>query len=316
MVHEHDLITRKNGYSSTVPAKLYQFPLNLSYAQTAHRMQGQTVKAGTKVIIHWVKAMKRGMAYVMLGRSQRLEDIYIAGELDPSQIKCDQEALKESERLEEIFNNNQAEEAERRSKMWKISYLNVRSLNAHLNDVKKDNFLLDSDLLGLAETWIDEGNFEDIFALDDFAHCHANAGRGKGLSGYTKMKLVTQPEIISTTSHSAILFRTDNFDIIFLYLSSDYNRKSVFTTLENWIQPNRPTAVIGDVNEDFLDNPNITHFMRIKGFYQMIDKPTCETGSLLDHIYVNNAMDQLGFTTRADAAYYSDHDIVSLYVSK
>ena len=83
MVHEHDLITRKNGYSSTAKAKLHQFPLNLSYAQTAHRMQGQTVKAGTKVIIHWVKAMKRGMAYVMLGRSQRLEDIYIAGKLDP-----------------------------------------------------------------------------------------------------------------------------------------------------------------------------------------------------------------------------------------
>ena len=158
MVHEHDLITRNGGHSSPVPAKLYKFPLNLSYAQRAHRMQGQTVNAGTKVIIHWVKAMKRGMAYVMLGRSQRLEDIYIAGELDPSQIKCDPEALEESERLEEIFNKNQAEEAERRSKMWKVSYLNVRSLNAHLNDVKKDNFPLDSDLLGLAETWIDGGN--------------------------------------------------------------------------------------------------------------------------------------------------------------
>ena len=48
----------------------------------------------------------------------------------------------------------------------------------------------------------------------------------------------------------------------------------------------------------------------------MVHKPTHESGSLLDHIYINDGLDQTGFSTQVDACYYSDHDIVSLYVSK
>ena len=42
----------------------------------------------------------------------------------------------------------------------------------------------------------------------------------------------------------------------------------------------------------------------------------CDTGSTLDHIYVNNAMKMKGITTEIDAAYYSDHDIISLNIPK
>ena len=49
--------------------------------------------------------MPDGMSYVMLGRSERLQDIYIAcdGELDTTAIKCNPDALEESKRLEQIF---------------------------------------------------------------------------------------------------------------------------------------------------------------------------------------------------------------------
>ena len=86
--------------------------------------------------------------------------------------------------------------------------------------------------------------------------------------------------------------------------------------LDNWIQGYTPTAVLGDVNENVLKGSMFEKFMRSKGFYQMVDRPTCDTGSLLDHIYVNDAMDQIGFSIQVDACYYSDHDIVSLYVTK
>ena len=59
---EYNLVSRR-GYGQAAKAKLIQFPLNLCYAQTAHRMQGQTVKAGTKVVLHWSKRMQNGMAY-------------------------------------------------------------------------------------------------------------------------------------------------------------------------------------------------------------------------------------------------------------
>ena len=110
--------------------------------------------------------------------------------------------------------------------------------------------------------------------------------------------------------------QTSHFNIIFLYLSNDYDKQTVFDLLEEWIQTPTPTAVMGDINEDALDNSVFEKFMRSKGFYQMVDKPTRESGKLIDHIYVNDQMDQIGFSTQVDANYYSDHDIISLYVSK
>ena len=121
---------------------------------------------------------------------------------------------------------------------------------------------------------------------------------------------------MSSISASAILFKTTYFNIIFLYLSNDYNKQNVFNLLDNWIQVQTPTAVMGDINEDALENSMFQKFMKSKDFYQMVDKPTRESGKLIDHIYVNHAMDEMGFSTQVDASYFSDHDIITLCVSK
>ena len=47
------------------------------------------------------------MAYVMFGRTELLNDMYIADKFSVEQIKCDPSALIESNRLLEIFDNNQ-----------------------------------------------------------------------------------------------------------------------------------------------------------------------------------------------------------------
>ena len=306
-------VKSRRGYATTASARLFQFPLSPCYAQTSHRMQGQTVQAESKVIIHWTKAMQNGMAYVMLGRSTRRQDIYIAGELDTSQIRCDQDALEESKRLNDVFDKNVAEMNEKRSKNWKVSYLNVRSLRAHQEDVRKDNFLIDSDILGLGETNLYN---DETVHFDGFKGSFGNFGKGKGVAGFAKMDLAAHPEIMSSSTASAILMKTSQFNVIFLYLSDNYDKQTVFDLLEKWIQTPAPTAVMGDINEDALDNSIFETFMRSKGFYQMVDKPTRESGKLIDHIYVNDQMDQIGFSTQVDANYYSDHDIISLYVSK
>ena len=53
------------------------------------------------------------MAYVMLGRTELLNDMYIAGDFSVEQIKCDQAALFESKRLLEIFDNSEKEQMEK-----------------------------------------------------------------------------------------------------------------------------------------------------------------------------------------------------------
>ena len=50
------------------------------------------------------------MAFVQLGRCERLEDIYIIPEpeLNVDAIRCDPEALAETERLEKIFDDTKS----------------------------------------------------------------------------------------------------------------------------------------------------------------------------------------------------------------
>ena len=55
--------------------------------------QGQTIKSGSKVVVNWSNKLPPGLAYVMLSRAERLEDVYIAGRFDASKIKCVPEAL-------------------------------------------------------------------------------------------------------------------------------------------------------------------------------------------------------------------------------
>ena len=45
------------------------------------------------------------MAYVALGRSEELKDIYIKGKVDPKGIHASPEALAETIRLQTIFDN-------------------------------------------------------------------------------------------------------------------------------------------------------------------------------------------------------------------
>ena len=267
-----------------------------------------------------MKGLQKGMAYVMLGRSSRLQDIFIAGELDVNEIKCDPNALEESNRLDEMFDQSVEKEQERRSQHWKISYLNVRSMKAadgHAKDVAKDNFIMDSDIFGLGETWLEE---DQEVHFEGFSGYFANFGSGKGIAGYSNLDLVAQPERYGSETYSAMMLKTSNFHIVFLYLSKNYDRQGLSYHLNLWIEEDVPTAVIGDINENLLKMPmkeaKFAKMMKQKGFHQLIKEPTCHTGSLIDHLYVNNAMKALNISSQTDPAYYSDHDIISLYIPK
>ena len=121
---------------------------------------------------------------------------------------------------------------------------------------------------------------------------------------------------MATNNHSLILLKTSYFNIVFLYLSQGYTKDDVFTLLNNWINNETPTAVMGDVNENLLENSCFEKFMKSKSFSQMITKPTYKYGSMIDHLYVNEAMKQKNIFCEQNCSYYSDHDIISLYIKQ
>ena len=253
-----------------------------------------------------------GLAYVALSRAQEMKDVYIKGDLERAGIHASPDALAESDRLQAIFDQNLAKISERAEKYWQISYLNVRSLKCHKEDVEKDNFLMSADVFSLAETWLKPG---EVVEFDGFEGVFAGHGKGKGISSFSRIEC-TLVYSIATEKFSSIHLRFPKFDVISMYLSSGCNKEEIFGHLETWIDTGRPTAIMGDFNINYSRDDKLIGSIEKLGFLQLIQEPTRVSGSLIDHIYVNEALKLLGVFTQQDSAYYSDHDMITLYIRK
>ena len=159
------------------------------------------------------------MAYVCLGRSEKLKDIYISGQLDIDGIHCSPDALAETKRLQHIFDENLLKEKEKRNLFWKICYLNISSLRNKQEDVSNDNYLLDSDIFSLGETHLIPG---ETVHFPEYTGHYASSGRWRGTVAYSKMDLCAQPSTVIMENYTAILTKTNEFDIICLYLSKNF----------------------------------------------------------------------------------------------
>ena len=258
------------------------------------------------------------MAYVALGRCEELKDIYIKGKVDPEGIHASPEALEETERLQSIFDLRVEAKKEHSTNFWKISYLNVRSLKCHEKDVAIDNFLMNSDLFALGETHLEP---QETICFPGYKEYFASYGKGKGVSVFSRMDCTNRPVVNSVASSlfSGIHFRTTDFDAIFLYWSSNCNAMEVseiLDLLDTWIIEGRPTTIIGDVNMNFSKDCILNKFLEKKGFQQLVNVATCETGNLIDHLYINQPIKSTHFSFETCSAYYSDHDIITLYIPK
>ena len=99
-------------------------------------------------------------------------------------------------------------------------------------------------------------------------------------------------------------------------MSSNCSKEELFDILETWIDSERPTTIMGDVNMNFFQDCKLNNFLVNRGFQQLITKSTFESGSLIDHIYANEALSNMNIATEQCSAYYSDHDIITIHIPK
>ena len=71
-----------------------------------------------------------------------------------------------------------------------------------------------------------------------------------------------------------------------------------------------PTIVLGDVNISPASSSPLIQLMSSRGFTQLVQVPTTDSGSLIDYIYYNGTTDNT-FVDVVDT-YYSDHDATYL----
>ena len=76
-----------------------------------------------------------------------------------------------------------------------------------------------------------------------------------------------------------------------------------------WFQ-NVPTCIVGDFNENvaITSNTHCCTMLRLQGFQQMISKPTHNSGTIIDHVYVSHTLNTI--QTYVTDCYYSDYDCI------
>ena len=104
--------------------------------------------------------------------------------------------------------------------------------------------------------------------------------------------------------------------IAVIYRPPSHSCTDFRTKLQLWLKrlpSNMPTVIMGDFNDNLVDTPItlLTELMKHHGFSQYVTKPTTDGGSLIDHIYFNQLVeDSNQIIIDTHDVYYSDHDSV------
>ena len=158
-------------------ATVYQFPIRLAFAITAHKIQGQTICKPQKLVIDIESAFIAGMVYVMLSRVCSLEQLIIIShksgrrmkevekkkedmtseKIDWNKIQANKSVLTEVERMEKVSKNMNPNNWDNlKVKGLRLTSLNIRSLKKHIKDVREDKISMKSDIICLQETWLED----------------------------------------------------------------------------------------------------------------------------------------------------------------
>ena len=206
----------------------------------------------------------------------------------------------------------------------KIAFINSRSLNKHIHDIRADYNLKEADILGIAETWLTNQDQNENIVLQGYEMYRkdsnastANSRPHRGIMLYVKETV----EVISIQDYSDlnvefiyanVLIDGKCVQIVTFYRSNacafeDF-KNSVVSKLFPLINIDNPLVIQGDFNYDLnKGQKQFVHFVEKKfNCQQLVHKSTHSSGSLLDNIFCNipNAKTDVIDTV------WSDHSII------
>ena len=296
-----------------------QFPLVLSWASTIHSVQGLTVD---KIVVDLSKIFAAGQAYVALSRVTSLEGLQILN-YNSAAIKKDKRVDTEMLRLQQrpITFVSPIIPTLPEQDFIKISHLNVRGYLDHIDNLKTDDVISSADVICLTETHLRKSDTIHLNSQPIKSHVQYRADRVGGVQKGGILIFVNR-QIPSTRLNIQIpgleflatsLSPNPNTKIVLITL---YRRSSTVSTqqfiamveqlLSSTALLHAEVLVVGDFNDDLMGNTTkISSWFERNGFNQLIDQPTTDQGSLLDHVYFNGVSP---IQTEVCDTYYSDHD--------
>ena len=204
-----------------------------------------------------------------------------------------------------------------------IALLNVRSILAKLPDISSDKSLRSADFLCFCETWLNASQPTPQL-LNDQADIRYDRMTNESRGG----KLICVPSYTNPTSvhrftaagieaaSATIDLGADSLQIAVVYRSPSVAQATLITLLTRLLThltiSGLPCVILGDFNEDVLhcQNSAILSFMSSYGFTQIVQCPTTQQGTLIDHVYVRSATSHtMSATAHVQDTYYSDHNL-------
>ena len=254
-----------------------------------------------------------------LGRCESIDDVTIIGKLDFNQIRCENKALEESQRLDVRASKcNEIENMRFQNHYLTVCYVNIQSLKAHIQHLIRERYVNDCDAIGLGETWLK--NNEKINAFEGRQRHtigQGAGGEGKGLACIFKDIQPTNITAIGDYTYAFFMFKLKTYNFIFAYISPKTQFRDYAGNLHKLIAKlgkNEPCFFIGDTNVPATQS---THpfmvQMKTSGFHQIVKDVTHDGGNILDAVFINQFVSPENICLYQKPVIFSDHDI--LFVS-
>lgn len=205
----------------------------------------------------------------MLGRIQRIEQLYILNKLPENKIYCDTKAKDQLDELKKrSINNNPPLWEQTLNNAIKIFTLNIASLRGKIYDLQSDPILKFANLAILTETHLYSNQPTEDLQVDGF-QLHTNSeGKGKGVAVYFKKDMFTLEYEYAQSDLQITTLSSSELTVIAVYRSLGNN--NLVELLPEIIKRNinENCIISGDLNLCPRREPNHPFFimMRDLGF--------------------------------------------------
>ncbi|XP_071150937.1 uncharacterized protein, partial [Mytilus edulis] len=277
----------------------HQFPLQLAWACTTHKVQGLTTD---KAVVSMKNIFAAGMAYVALSRVRSLDGLVIQ-DLDADKIYCTEQISTALQRMPKYLVQRQ-DELNLKQNLIRILLHNIQGLVPHIEDLQANCDIQNVKFICLTETWMENKSAspnlehfhlihkprsESYTSTKSIFHDLSNKKHGgvgiyvRNQQQYTQLSL--QSCNIECIGVNIDIIKTN---ILVIYRPVSYTTSIFLEQLQHVIDALPPedgsTIVMGDFNEDILKSKSpIQLFMEQNEFKQILNKATTDGDTLIDH---------------------------------
>ena len=290
---------------------IYQFPIKVAFAVTAHKIQGQSILKPAKVAVDLAGTKSSSQAYVMLSRVEDIEQIGIMGDFKESNIRIDKNALAELQKMNERSMNRNPTPWRDGKEAVRIAALNVMNLRNNHRYLVQDPTLRFADIVCVSETWLSDG--ADGFTMEGYEVAYNSVGPGKGVAAFFRAEIFNQRTDCRLEGAQMSMFESPEVDVIIVYRSQGQNLEEIADKVDVWRDPAKVTVVCGDMNVCLKKEARnkLTVELESMGITQLNEEATHVAGGHIDHMYVTK--EAAGKTSlERYTPFYSDHDALCL----